>query len=250
VAALLLTTTAFAQTAEEKGLAIAKTVEQNDQGWGDTTAQMKITLHNRYGDETVLMLRAKTLEVDDNGDKTLIIVDNTRNMKGIAFLSFTHKTANADQWLYLPALKRVKRIQSSNVSGSFLGSQFAYEDLKSFEVEHYTYRYLRDEVVNGENTNVVEYGPVDVKSGYARQLVWIDAQRLIPLKIEFYDRKNSLLKTLDYSYYNLHKGKYWRAGRLEMENHQTGNKTSLSFENYKFNTGISDRDFNRNSLMR
>lgn len=241
---------AFAQSPEEKGLEIAKEVNRRDDGFSDSTSQLQMILKNKQGEESTRIIRNRTLEVMDDGDKTLVIFDNPRDVKGTAFLSFTHKVKNDDQWLFLPALKRVKRISSSNKSGSFMGSEFAYEDITSQEVEKYAYKYLRDEDYEGKKTFVVEQDPVDPNSGYTRQVVWYDQQEYIPLRVEFFDRKNSPLKTLTYHDYKQYLDRYWRAARMVMINHQTGKETTLLWENYKFKNGLSDRDFNKNSLKR
>ena len=131
-----------------------------------------------------------------------------------------------------------------------MGSEFAYEDLSSQEVEKYTYKYLRDEEYEGMDCFVVERYPEDKNSGYTRQVVWLDKPEYRPQKIEFYDRKNAKLKTLTYSGYQQYLDKYWRADGMFMENHQTGKSTRLIWNNYEFQTGLSDRDFNKNSLKR
>jgi len=240
----------FAQTPEEKGLAIAVEADLRNTGFHDTTASLKMLLRNRQGEESTRYIRVRTLEQLDDGDKSLTIFDEPADVQGTAFLSFTHKTGPDDQWLYLPALKRVKRISSRNKSGPFMGSEFAYEDLSSQEVEKYTYKYLNDETYEGMDCFVIERYPTDENSGYTRQVAWIDKQEYRPLKIVFYDRKNSTLKTLTYSDYKQYLDKYWRADRMLMENHQTGKSTLLIWSDYKFQTGLSDRDFNRNALDR
>ena len=239
-----------AETAEEKGLAIAMEVDTRDQGWGDFQADMEMLLRNRQGEESLRKMRVKSLEVEGDGDKTLIVFDEPRDVKGTALLTFSHKVKDDDQWLYLPALKRVKRIASRNKSGPFMGSEFAYEDLASQEIEKYTYKYIRDGELDGIPVFLIERYPVSKYSGYTRQLVWIDKARYIPLKIEFYDRKNSLLKTLVFKGYRQYLDKYWRASEMFMENHQTGKSTLLTWKNYRFRTGLKDSDFTRNSLKR
>ncbi|MEJ1408739.1 MAG: outer membrane lipoprotein-sorting protein, partial [Candidatus Sedimenticola sp. (ex Thyasira tokunagai)] len=147
---LLTSATAiYAETAEEKGLAIAKESKARDIGWSDMQADMKMILRNKQGQESLREIRLKSLELESDGDKSLSIFDKPRDVKGTAFLSFSHPVGADDQWLYLPALKRVKRISSRNKSGPFMGSEFAYEDLTSFEVEKYSYKYIGDETVNG-----------------------------------------------------------------------------------------------------
>lgn len=239
-----------AQTPEEKGLEIAVETDRRDTGFHDSTASMRMLLRNRQGEESTRDIRVKTLEVENDGDKSLTIFDSPADVKGTAFLSFTHKSGPDDQWLYLPALKRVKRIASRNKSGPFMGSEFAYEDLSSQEVEKYTYKYLRDESYEGMDCFVIERDPVDKYSGYTRQVVWIDKAEYRPQKIVYYDRKNSLLKTLTFADYRQFLDRYWRSHDMFMENHQTGKSTRLTWSQYKFRTGLTDRDFDRNSLKR
>ena len=250
--AVLLITSSFvyAETAEEKGLAISIESDKRDTGFIDSTAKMTMELRNRQGDTSTRYIRIKTLEVTGDGDKSMSIFDKPADVKGTAFLTFSHAIVPDEQWLYLPALKRVKRINSKNKSGPFMGSEFAYEDLSSQEVEKYTYKYLRDEILNGIDSFVVERYPVDKNSGYTRQVGWINKAEYRPEKIVFYDRKNSLLKTLTFSGYQQYLDQYWRADELHMVNHQTGKSTQLSWSDYKFKTGLSDKDFRRNSLKR
>jgi len=247
---ILLTFTAYAETPEEKGLAIAKEADRRDTGWKDQTASLDMILRNRHGKESARKTRSKTLEMKGDGDKALSIFDSPRDVKGTAFLSFTHALEPDEQWLYLPALKRVKRISSSNKSGPFMGSEFAYEDLSSQEVEKYSYKYLRDEKIDGRDCFVIDRIPAYEHSGYTKMTTWLDKEMYQPLKIEFYDRKNSLLKTLVSSDYKQYQGKFWRPTRMSMVNHQTRKSTELFWKDYKLNTGLTERDFDRNSLKR
>lgn len=241
---------AAATSAEERGLEIAREADRRDSGFENSTVSLRMILRNRHGNESTREMRTRTLEVDGDGDKSLVIFDRPRDVQGTAFLSFTHQVGSDDQWLYLPALKRVKRIASNNKAGPFMGSEFAYEDISSQEVEKYTYRFVEEGQLDGQSTFLVERDPVDPKSGYTRQLVWWDTEEYRPLKIEFYDRKGDLLKTLTFHEYEQYVGKFWRAGRSEMVNHQTGKSTTLEWDEYEFRTGLSDRDFDKSSLKR
>ena len=239
-----------AETAEEKGLAIAVEADRRDQGWGDSKANMRMILRNRQGETSEREIRVRSLEVEGDGDKSLTVFDRPADVKGTAFLSYTHAIKPDDQWLYLPALKRVKRIASANKSGPFMGSEFAYEDISSQEVEKYKYKYLRDEVLDSQETFVVERYPQYKHSGYTRQVTWLDKEHYRVLKVEFYDRKRALLKTLRAKDYKQYLDQYWRAHTMEMVNHQNGKSTNLLFSDYQFRTGLTDRDFDRNSLKR
>jgi len=246
----LLPLTLLAETAGEKGLAIAVEADKRDEGFGDSTANMTMVLKNKQGDTSTRFIRIKTLEIIGDGDKSMSIFDEPADVKGTAFLTFSHAVKPDEQWLYLPALKRVKRINSKNKSGPFMGSEFAYEDIASQEVEKYTYKYLRDETLNGIDCFVIERYPAYEHSGYTRQVGWINKAEYRPEKIVFYDRKNALLKTLTYDGYRQYLGKYWRADQMYMENHQTGKSTMLTWSDYRFKTGLEDRDFDKNSLKR
>jgi hypothetical protein len=178
----------------EKGLEIAKERKTRDIGWGDSQASSSMILRNAQGQETERKIRVKNLEVLDDGDKGLTIFDQPRDVKGSAFLNFSHAVEPDEQWIYLPALKRVKRIASRNKSGPFMGSEFAYEDLSSFELEKFSFNYLRDEQFNGEQMFVLEQVPTDKYSGYRKQLVWIDKEHYRAFKIEFYIGEPCYLK--------------------------------------------------------
>jgi hypothetical protein len=248
--AMLAPLPALAETPQEKGLILATEADRRDNGWGDSKSSLTMVLTNRHGQESTRQQHSKNMEVEGDGDKALIVFDEPRDVKGTALLSFTHKTGTDDQWLFLPALKRVKRISSANKSGAFMGSEFAYEDISSQEVEKYTYKYLRDEVFNGTDCYVVERDPVDPKSGYSTQQVWWDKAHYRPQKIEFFDRKGSHMKTLVYSGYKQYLDKYWRAGEFQMDNHLTGKKTKLIWGDYQFGNGFKGADFTQSSLKR
>jgi len=243
---------ALAETPEEKGLAIAEEVDRRDLGFKDSASELKMVLTNRQGESSRRELRIQTLEVPERtvGDKSLIVFDHPRDIEGTAFLSFTKILDPDDQWLYLPALKRVKRISSANKSGPFVGSEFAYEDLLSQEVAKYDYRWLKNEACGALTCFVVERFPLYENSGYVRQVTWIDQQEYRVQRVDFYDRKDALLKTLTLNDYNQYLDQYWRADDWFMENHQTGKTTRLTFDNWEFRTGLDDRDLDPNRLKR
>ncbi|MDD9943368.1 MAG: outer membrane lipoprotein-sorting protein [Myxococcales bacterium] len=235
---------------EARGLAIAKEADRRDVGFGDHTARVQMILRNRHGQESRRDLRLRTLEVRDDGDKLFVVFDQPRDVRGTAFLSHTHSQGADDQWLFLPALRRVKRIASHNKSGPFVGSEFAYEDLASQEVDKYRYRYLGKEEVAGQRAFMIERKPIDQRSGYARQIAYLDTEHYRPLKVVFFDRGNRKLKTLTYERYQQYLGQYWRADRMHMENHQTGKTTELLWSKYRFRTGLERGDFEQAALRR
>lgn len=243
----------------QRGMDISLKTKTVDQGWQDFTADMMMVLRNAQGQESIREVKMKSLEQLDDGDKSLTVFNKPKDVKGTAFLSYSHAIGADDQWLYLPSLKRVKRIASNNKSGPFMGSEFSFEDLSSFEIKKYTYSYLGEEKLSDEflqgaevelDTYKVEQVPTDKSSGYSKRIVWIDKDEYRIVKVEFYDRKKSLLKTLSYQDFRLYLGKHWRANTSKMVNHQSGKETELQWNNYDFQTGLAESDFSKNALKR
>ena len=128
-----------------------------------------------------------------------------------------------------------------------MGSEFAFEDLGSREVEKYEHSYLRDETIEGRATWVTKQMPIDKRSGYGRQIVWTDQEYHAPVKIEFYDRRNELLKTMLFSDFGEH-GRWFRPGRIDVENHQTAKRSILTWQERALNVELDDDEFDSGNL--
>jgi len=252
VLATLAAPQALAETAAEKGFAIAARSDRSDRGFTDSKVKLKMVLRNAAGRESSRTLVLNTLEVPDEdvGDKSIIVFDSPADIDGTALLSHAKILDADDQWLYLPALKRIKRISSVNKSGPFVGSEFAFEDFTALELNKYSYKYVKTEPCGDLTCDVVERTPRYEHSGYSRQLAWVDQKDFQVRKVEFFDRRGDLLKTLEQKEYRQYDGKYWRAHLLSMTNHQTKKSTDLMFSDYKFGTGQRDRDFKKSILKR
>jgi outer membrane lipoprotein-sorting protein len=240
----------LAESNVEKGLRIAVEADRRNNEFGDSVADLTMLIAASREDIISREMRQMNLEVVDDGDKSIMVFDRPRDLKGTAILTFSHKTEADEQWLYLPALKRVKRISSADKSGPFMGSEFAFEDLSSQEIEKYSYSYLGDETVDGEPYYVVERIPTDKYSGYSRLVTWVDHQEYRLHRVDYYDRKNTLLKTMVAADYQKYLDRFWRPGTMTMTNHQTGKSTTLKFDNYQFRTGLKDSDFSPSAISR
>jgi len=245
-----LPASATAQSAEERGRAVAEAADAADRGWGDNASTMRMVLRNQGGQESTRTLRRMALETTGEGlgDQSIIVFEAPKDIEGTALLSHTHILEPDDQWLYLPALRRVKRISSGNKSGPFVGSEFAYEDLVSQEVEKYEYRWLRTEACADLQCEVVERYPRYESSGYAKQVVWWDTVEHRVQRVDFYDRKDVLLKTLRWEGYQRYSDSFWRPDRMIMTNHQNGKSTELVFDGWEFQTGLAEDDFTPSRL--
>lgn len=243
--------TTYAETPEEKGRAIFAEAEKRSTGYGDNQGEMQMILKNKRENTSEREIRVQTLEgVNGESDKMLMVFMSPKDQKGTSLLTYQHENRDDDQWLYLPALKRVKKIASSKKSGPFMGSEFSFEDIGGASLDDNTYKYIKDEQFDGQDCYVVESYPKDKNSGYTKVVSWVDKQHYRTLKADFFDRKNSHLKSLVAKGFNLYLDKFWRPTELEMVNLQTGRSTVLKQSKLEFKTGLTDADFNKNSLQR
>jgi hypothetical protein len=249
---LLASSYSYSATPEEKGFEIAAKSDRSDRGFGDSEVSLTMVLRNSAGQESSRKLSIATLEIQDEsvGDKSLVLFETPRDIKGTALLSHAKILEPDDQWLYLPALKRVKRISSANKSGPFVGSEFAFEDFTAIELNKFKYKYLRDEACGELQCAVVERFPQYKNSGYTKQVAWIDTTDYQVRKIEFYDRRGDPLKTLLLEDYREYAKGYWRAQKLSMVNLKTKKSTEMIYDEYKFGTGLKDKDFVKSKLKR
>lgn len=236
--------------AQDAALAVAQKMDMADTGWKDEIVSSNMILRTSDGAEITRTLKNRIYEVAQDGDKSAVIFERPMDVKGTVFLNHSHKTGNDDQWLFMPALNRVKRITSSNRSGPFMGSEFAYEDLSSDEVERYTYELL-DDVMCGEQLECYQLVrfPNSKNSGYSKQIVYLDQAHFRIHKIDYYDRKNSHLKTLTRSNYQRY-GNFWRAEHWEMKNVQTGKSTIIDWYDRQVGTGLKDAHFSPSRIER
>ncbi len=241
-----------ANTPAEQGFEIAARSDRTDLGFGDSRVELEMILRNAAGQQSTRKLEIATLEKPDEnvGDKSLVLFDTPRDIKGTALLSHAKILDPDDQWLYLPALKRVKRIASSNKSGPFVGSEFAFEDFTAIELNKFDYRLIGTETCGAFQCDVLERLPRYENSGYSKQIAWVDQDVFQIRKVEFYDRRGDLLKVLELSDYRQYDNGVWRSHKLSMENVQTNKQTDLVYQDYAFNVGVSNKDFVKGRLSR
>jgi hypothetical protein len=228
-------------------LEIAKKSDRVTDGFESSIAQTEMTLINARGQRSVRELEMKTLE-GETGDKTISTFLSPADVKGTKTLTHEYANRDDDQWLYLPALKRVKRIASRNKSGSFMGSEFSYEDIGNQNYQKFIYEGEAEEVeLNGIKCYKGVRVPKDSNSGYTKQVSWIDMKNLLIQRIDYYDRKRELLKTAKFSEYKKIDG-IWRMGRIDMVNYQNDKSTILIWKEDRIKAGLTSKEFNKRVL--
>ncbi len=226
---------------------LALKIEHQMHGFKDATAQMEMVLINSEGARRTRTLEIKILE-KEGGNKSLMVFLTPRDVRGTKFLSYEHNDKDDDQWLYIPALKRVKRIVSRNKSGSFMASEFSYEDISAFNAAKY--RYQGDvQAVSLEGKKVLKFlrTPKLKSSAYSKIVSYVEPKRFLIVKSDYYDKKGRLFKVATFSDYKKRSG-IWRVGRIEMKNVQKSKATILIWHNEQLKAGLSDRDFHKRVL--
>ncbi len=245
VASLVVASSLMALTNKE----IADKADKVTDGFGSSIAKTEMTLINASGQKSVRDILMKTLE-GDNGDKTISTFLSPADVKGTKVLGWEHVDRDDDQWLYLPALKRVKRIASRNKSGSFMGSEFSYEDIGNQNPNKYSFEGEPETVMlDGVECYKGARIPNDKNSGYTKQITWVDTKDFLIRKIDYYDRKKELLKTAIFSDYKKIDG-IWRVGKIDMKNHQNDKETVLIWKDDKIKAGLKDKDFTKRELKK
>ena len=218
-------------------------------GFKDSSAKLTMSLIDANGHIRKRSMKMIVLE-RKGGNKSLMTFLSPADVKGTKFLTYEHLSKDDDQWLYLPAIKRVKRIASKSKSGSFMGSEFSYEDLSSFSAQKYIFDgNAQEKMVDGVKYYVGQRIPKSKYSGYTKEISWVDAKRFLIKKVEYYDRKKELLKTATFDEYTKIKG-HWRIVQMSMSNHQNGKKTILRWDHEKIAIGLKERDFHKRVLKK
>lgn len=221
----------------------------------DERVDFEMKLINKKGDERSRKVR-QTLMTDDDGQRrALIRFLEPGDVRGTGLLTIEHEDRDDDQWLYLPALRRTRRISPANQTDRFMGSDFTYEDVQSEDLEAFDYSLVRTDTLEGTAAYVVEAVPAtDEKreeSGYAKRHLWIDAETFVNHKIHFFNDDGDQIKTFTATEFKKVEGSdKWRAHRMEMDHQVNEHRTVLLYDNYEVNQGIDDDVFSRRFLKR
>ena len=238
-----LTVSLFALSSEE----VAKKSYDIMSGYNSSLSQTTMILKNAQGVENVRKLEFKKIEGAD-GDKSLLTFLYPDDLKGTKLLSFEVIGSDDKQWLYLPSLKRIKRISSRNKSGSFMASEFSYEDISSQNYKNYSYRGEAEEVTrNGANYFKLTRIPIDANSGYSKQIIWVEKESYLARYGEYYDKQDRLLKKIDFSEYKVIDG-IQRIVKINIENVQNGKSSSLTWDEDAIHSGITSGEISKRAL--
>lgn len=248
---LLVVVITVAVNGQEKitGLKIIENVYNRDSG-DDVTSDLTMTLINSRGDTRIREIKQYGKDYGKE-DKSTMFFLSPADVRNTSFMnwSYDEEGRDDDQWIYLPALKKVKRISSDSKGDYFMGSDFTYDDLGDRHPSEDTHKLLREEKLNGENCYVVESIPKEEDYMYSKTVTWISKDKWIGLKKEFYDEDGEHLKTLSVGKFEKIDG-IWVILNSEMHNIQKDHKTLMELKDVKINTGIDDGMFTERIMKR
>jgi hypothetical protein len=243
-AALLLPATSFALTGTEIA---QKAYDVEDGTTRHTAVQMDLIDKDGSVDARLIEEWGK----DDENDLTSVVMvfRSPASVRDTRFLQIENKGRDDDKWIYLPALKRVRRIASSEGDKSFMGSDATYDDMDTREVEQDTHDLIKEESVGQWNCYVLKDTPVDPSdSQYSYRISWIDKQSFVPVKMEMYDKQGELVKVLTVEKLEQVQG-YWTPLQNLLKNVQTGHSTRLTIKKIVFDESQPDALYTTNFLQ-
>jgi len=180
--------------------------------------------------------------------KTYLKFLRPADIEGTGFLSLENEGRDNTQYLYLPALGRVRRIVSSQNNLRFVNTDFSYEDMQRRRPDKDKHRILREEDYQGRKCFVVESVPLAGDSQYSKRIIWVDKASFVVVKIDFYDKKDTIIKELRVEKLEK-KSDIWTAMKTVMEDFKSKHKTVMRVLDVKYNQGLDDEVFSLRHLQ-
>lgn len=239
----------FSANAQLTGRQIVKKAYNLPTG-DDQTSVLTMTLTNKSGQTRVRKIQQYTKQIGDV-EKSIMFFLSPADVKNTSFMNWSYDDDNKadDQWIYLPALKKVKRISSDSKSDYFMGSDFTYDDLGDRKLDADVHKLIKEETINGQACYVVESVSKDEDYMYSKTKTWIRKDNFVGMKKEFYDEDGELLKILTIKKVEKISG-FWIITQSEMKNIQKNHKTTIQLTNVKINTGVPASKFTERMMMR
>ena len=245
---MMVLLSALALPAQSTGMEIMENVYNRSTG-EDMTAKLNMILTNSRGSVRERSIAQYSRETSE-GDQKVMFFLSPADVKDTSFMSWSYDDgSDDDQWIYLPALRRVKRISSRNKDDAFMGSDFTYDDLGERHPSEDRHSILREENYEGEFCYVIESVPNSEEEPYSRTVSWIAKDKWIGLKKEFYDHRGDLYKILQIDEFKKIDG-YWVITDMIMEDLDREHSTRLAMGEIRFNNNLSDDLFTERQMKR
>ena len=236
------------QAQQLSGRDIMKKVDERPDG-ETRYAQMELTLVKKNGSKRERKMESWAMDIGKD-TKKIMYFTYPGDVKGTGFLTWDYDQIGKedDKWLYLPAIKKTRRISGSSAKQDyFMGSDFTYDDMGSRNVDEDTHTLLGEETVDGQKCWKLESLPKDKRDIYSRKTALIRQDCLIPVRVEYYDKMGKLHRRLEMSDIAKVEG-FWVARKMHMTNVQTEHQTVLEIKNPTYNIPMEESKFNVTTL--
>lgn len=215
----------------------------------DTRATVTMTLTDRRGSQRVREIEQYTLGTAE-GERRLLFFTAPADVRDTSFMTWSYDDGRSDdQWIYLPALRRIRRISAEARHDSFMGSDFTYDDISGRHPDDDRHELLRRESHRGENTYVVESVPSDGSAPFDRTVTWVIDGEWIGIRREYFDDRDRLYKVLEVEEYEQIDG-VWVIPRMTMTDKQRDHSTTMEMREIELNAGLSENIFSERTMQR
>lgn len=214
-----------------------------------------MTLINRKGRKRERIMQTYEKKSANGENRSLLKFLSPKKIANVGLLTWQHSgETDDDQWLYLPASKRVKRIASAGKKNPFMGSDLSFEDMQSEDLQAHTYKVVGEEDINGQTCWKIEALPATQKearaSAYGKRFIWLRKDITYPVKMDFYNRRDALIKQATYEQLEQAKDSVWRHNKSVMSTLKKKTSTVIIIEKRQIGLTIDEKQFNQQALKR
>ena len=247
--ALALTWAVIAQAEPTASEIVARSLETFYYAGEDQRARVTMRLVNPQGKERRREMTLLRKNLGTEGEQRYYIYfHEPSDVKGTAFMVWKYPAREDDRWIFIPAIRLVRRIAADDKRSSFVGSDFTYEDVSGREVADETHSLLGKEILDGRPVYRIESVP-KAKVDYARRFSWIDEERGLPLKEDYYDVRGERLRTFTANEVR-DVGGHWTVTRRTMRDAQSGHRTEVAYDEVDYDIGVTEDLFSERYLRR
>jgi len=187
-------------------------------------------------------------------NKTIIKFTEPADVKGTALLIYDYKIENDKMWIYMPAIRKTRRIVSSEKSKSFMGSEFTNADMSTPNANDFNCEIISSEILQGHSCWKIETRckneDIEDENGFSKKISWIEKERFLCHKIEFYDLGGELHKIQSIDKYQIQTNGKFFAFQMQMENKKNGRKSSIVIDKLQTNSTLSENTFTSGMLKK
>ena len=217
--------------------------EQADRHGSDSEYSLeKMTLIDKNRNQEVRAMRRYSKKIDDEQSRSLMVFDSPDSIRGTALLTWANEDDDSNQWMFLPAQDRLQRIARGSKKGYFMGTDFTFEDIQPDDADNFDYEIIEETTISGLATWVIKAVPNNEKtersSGYSKRVMYVLQEYFFTIKIEFFDKRNSQIKTQQNGLLKLINDRRFRANKIIMVNHGTGHRTVLEIVEREIDHGL------------